>query len=632
MGQEYAFNHSYFTDGYSYLEEGNVIKAMQIWEDARSEITDNDEIDLRIGTHAMDVVMEQDLYGYYPLANKLFYWSLNASDFEKNREAIKKLKNQISVLMNSEQRERLEENFEASDSNILKEIKNFWISRDPDVTDEFNIRLIEHWQRLNYVQENFTLRSNTKIGTDDRGPVFLKYGEPDHIEEGILQFNNRRVQSWIRELVQLEKLRNRESRNLGSRQEMANTFLTSNISQFFDRPFYAIWVYESLDGESLDNSLIFIFGEDGNTHQFRELHSLDQLIPDKAYRGYDNLSDLGVSPSMFLQMMIYDRFSIVDRFFSEAFSEMQSAMFTIENRLSPQLSKSLKSTHESKISARQSGAPPDASDYLGRVSGFDTEVKQYRLMDEDGIPCLATFLFTNIFSDNHVEFNSTEINSVKVRAEIVEEGIVNVYRNNRDLKRRDSLDVFHVNVPHTGGGGEQNFKLNLFREPINGQQSVASHTGYSNAKSVQPEVLFFDEGTDLKVSDLILGYRKSENGPFNNDFFNFNLDPENRIPEGNDMAFYLETRNLQVENGISRFSIHYSISKKGRRVLFFRFPERSQFSYEVFFEIADSHYSDPVIIESDNLRPGRFTLQIVVEDKLSGEKIERETEFEVYEP
>jgi len=55
--------------------------------------------------------------------------------------------------------------------------RKFWKSRDPSPTTEYNERLVEHYRRLNYAKQHFFI-PQTK-GYDDRGIIYIKHGEPD---------------------------------------------------------------------------------------------------------------------------------------------------------------------------------------------------------------------------------------------------------------------------------------------------------------------------------------------------------------------------------------------------------------------------------------------------------------------
>jgi len=78
-----------------------------------------------------------------------------------------------------------------------KFLKRFWLSRDPDLTTEVNERLVEHYRRINYARAHF--RSKDPIGFDDRGLIYVKYGEPDErfISAVSLSQASKGNESWV---------------------------------------------------------------------------------------------------------------------------------------------------------------------------------------------------------------------------------------------------------------------------------------------------------------------------------------------------------------------------------------------------------------------------------------------------
>jgi GWxTD domain-containing protein len=68
------------------------------------------------------------------------------------------------------------------ESAQLNFLRQFWKAQDPTPDTPVNERLIQHLQRMHYVETNFS-RTNTQEPIDtDRGRVYIKYGPPDDIE------------------------------------------------------------------------------------------------------------------------------------------------------------------------------------------------------------------------------------------------------------------------------------------------------------------------------------------------------------------------------------------------------------------------------------------------------------------
>jgi GWxTD domain-containing protein len=62
-------------------------------------------------------------------------------------------------------------------ANRVNFIKRFWLQRDPTPVTAINERLLEHFRRVWYARRHF---SRGRDPWDDRGTVYIRYGDPDH--------------------------------------------------------------------------------------------------------------------------------------------------------------------------------------------------------------------------------------------------------------------------------------------------------------------------------------------------------------------------------------------------------------------------------------------------------------------
>ena len=56
-------------------------------------------------------------------------------------------------------------------------LESYWRRHDPNIISEENERLLEHLRRVNFVEEIY--HEKNRRGYDDRGEIYLKYGEPN---------------------------------------------------------------------------------------------------------------------------------------------------------------------------------------------------------------------------------------------------------------------------------------------------------------------------------------------------------------------------------------------------------------------------------------------------------------------
>ncbi|MFT5370466.1 MAG: GWxTD domain-containing protein, partial [Candidatus Latescibacterota bacterium] len=75
-------------------------------------------------------------------------------------------------------------------------LRQFWKGQDPTPSTPVNERLIQHLQRMTYVETNFS-RTNTEEPIDtDRGRVYITYGPPDEIERDASSSEGKPSEIW----------------------------------------------------------------------------------------------------------------------------------------------------------------------------------------------------------------------------------------------------------------------------------------------------------------------------------------------------------------------------------------------------------------------------------------------------
>ena len=170
---------SIFVNGEKELEKGEWKKALNIWYSAKQKISNAKDIDPRIGFNYIKFVTKTNKEKYYSLAAELYFWSLKAENFDEYGEYLHEEMERLKPIVNSDVYEFWEELYEQNYHKLLTEIKSFWVKINPYPSSKYNERLIEHWERIAYARKDFTEAKNTVFNTDDRGIIYVKYGEPD---------------------------------------------------------------------------------------------------------------------------------------------------------------------------------------------------------------------------------------------------------------------------------------------------------------------------------------------------------------------------------------------------------------------------------------------------------------------
>jgi GWxTD domain-containing protein len=137
----------------------------------------------------------------------LYYLSQLAIENGNYREAEKYLMTSLDRLKDesavAEILENIEPLFTEKDKTEYQEskdkgkfFKKFWIEKDPEPETSVNERLIEHFRRVAFANKNFTT-SSIHGKYDDRGKIYIKYGEPDskYISGGSMNIYSN--ESWM---------------------------------------------------------------------------------------------------------------------------------------------------------------------------------------------------------------------------------------------------------------------------------------------------------------------------------------------------------------------------------------------------------------------------------------------------
>jgi len=135
--------------------------------------------------HLSKIEMEED---NFEEAERYFIASLDNLNEE---DAIAEILEDVGMLFSDKDQEEYQQ---AEDKG--KFFKRFWMEKDPEPETKVNERLVEHFKRVKHAKEYFTTGSFYER-YDDRGRIYIKYGEPDakYMDGGgISVYSN---ESWV---------------------------------------------------------------------------------------------------------------------------------------------------------------------------------------------------------------------------------------------------------------------------------------------------------------------------------------------------------------------------------------------------------------------------------------------------
>jgi len=85
---------------------------------------------------------------------------------------------QVGLLVDSKVEKQWKELLERNDPSVYAALKRFWVTHDLTPATDYNERLIEHWQCIAYSRLNFNKGNKTFLGADERGNIYVRYGDP----------------------------------------------------------------------------------------------------------------------------------------------------------------------------------------------------------------------------------------------------------------------------------------------------------------------------------------------------------------------------------------------------------------------------------------------------------------------
>ena len=585
------------------LSEKNKQEALEYWVSHQKEIENPLQIDPRIGFSFIEIATANQLNSYYKQASMMYIWALTTHSRSKaHTDALMMELERLKPLFDYKKYRDLKKLAKENLTVFTDELINYWYLKDPTPDSKYNERLIEHWERIAYAKNHFTKNSLTVYGTDERANIYMKYGEPEKVESGVLTFNTAKVSGWLSEL---ETYRMGMSNNsaIGSSRSSGNNsnssirqtnsgiqsmkginLYTRNIASKFPNPAYDIWFYDekqlTQDYPSSDHWM-FIFGDEGDTRQYGLRESIDEFIPKTAYRFTARDQRKIVPPSIMLQMLMYDEFSIVDRYFSESFNNLQSRVFNNNSLRSirTHTSRIVKQENENRLRVRNitTNTLRETSTYEQNLDHIDSKITQFLFYD----PYLGTPYYKTICSfdiQNTLKLNYLQSGSTNYQFYL---NILLQDQNQRKKVHDTTLkfefaedylnqDVSYTNiyrVPAMSQFDQQLYHLKIVDQTAD--ERISSDSPFNkniialdNHDVENPEIPKKGRFESFSVSDVILGYKSKEfiKKELGNLSFNFSHDYTFKNISSLFIAF--EAYNIPKQEQFHKFNLTYEIGAK----------------------------------------------------------------------
>jgi len=601
-------------------QEGLHKQALNIWETAFADSTgqSRSDADPRIGIDYIRLATRHNFTDYYLKASDFYFRSISEGCHDEHRETLALELERLAPIMDSENYERLKNILDEDLSSLCNQLVSFWEKMDPTFSDGFNERLIEHWERIAHAKKQFQRSKNTVYQTDDRGLIYVRLGEPDRIKNGTMQFNYGLVRSWIQDIKDAQSHSGISQGSFGGDSAgNAGSIFTAPNSEYLQveeiarkallslkYPYYEIWVYRDLN-ESKHNNLVYIFGDDGDDGSFGLRNSLDDMIPNSAFRRSRNKGL--VTPGLIHQLLFYEQTSQIDTYFEEAYHDLESRILSM-NGLNRKTSRIVRDQNRNILSNKQFKAPPEESSIYDEVSLMEVESHQYRFLNRNNQPYLATYVSSrpqaSLYLDQVKEktYTTSNYKLIHYLATITEENeTIDIQQQNSRIyldqpgstnNMRESYTYFES--PNIAEGVQQTITAELHNTDKD-SGSVSDKIVLNNIRAIgkttkiQPSPLSGNQG-ELELSDILLGQKLADADSASRGLANFTVTHDRKIPEQTDLMVHFQVYHLSLQNqGTSKFEVDYRVSKKQKGFFKKLFGSNNEASLTLNFETLETY-------------------------------------------
>jgi len=594
----------FYEQGIAKRDSGNWQAALDIWL-AGYDSLKLQKPDTRLGVTFMELATQKKAEKYYEQASEIYFWSLSKDSVgeykQKLREEIERTKPVLDKEDYSEWLRVLKKN----DSGLSKKITTFWVFKDPVPTTEKNERLIEHWQRIAYARENFKNDNTNVYGTDDRGLVYVKYGEPDKKLAGKLGTDQMEIMRWFPN----------------------NFLLRQEIQRYNSNPEVEIWTYSGLKKEE---ATVFLFGKKSGFGKYGLRYGVEDFIPDRAFRRSSTRTTEGIMPGAFIQLMYYSELFSADNFFMDRFRELEAlwANARAAGDLSPNRDVLLgllghyRGMDQDNMEFKH--LPLDRTGAFEGVEPLDLNYKTFRYIDNENqsnLLIIAASTNKNVDEDfRPVFFKQAQKTKYKFRHVLLS------YDENLTLQekvvdypalRNHNTSIFDSLIIKL----DDRYRLVAEKIILDVRKARLEKTDISDtAKVIGISSVFLDEfvplsldRSKLEVSDLIVGVQTPHKLAQSTDY-PFPIIPKDPLKKSDSLSIYIELYNISDENSALRFDCELRMIKDDK------VSKKKKLSESFQIEASGEKLEKTFSLDISKLISGDYELTV----KISGKNLKKQ--------
>jgi GWxTD domain-containing protein len=613
-----------FEDGMRLVDEGKWREGLDLWESARDELSSLSLRDPRIGLAYVEVATKYEAADLYGIATSMLLWGLSGVPVEGASPAIRDELERVRLILPESMRRDWEDLDERPDDEVLLKLKQFWVEVDPTPITSENERLIEHWGRIHEARRRFVFNRSSPIDTDDRGIVFLRYGEPPRSDRGSLGASESEMR------LRLPGTRHSQDR--------------AALRRYDTNPQYEVWVYDDLNDQGFT---YFLFGNTDGTGPFELVDGVEDLIPPAA-RSQASARNVagGVPADHYLRLFYYQDLSMVGGHFGRRFGELDRLWNLYTERRRSYVSATGAAPQESELEAMEirfreedvyhPPNPPQRailSDFEGRARD-EVVAQMIRTLSDDEVPLLVVLSTSapRLTADRSAAYRQElEIPGWTMRHALIvrDEHLDEVGRLDQpiDPRRADVASFVLRHVPRP-------LHLTVTAQTL--QQAVVDEDGRPTADTLVaskrlpgqvhlvPDVPLNTDTTRLEMSDLLTGTPvppglESSDLPYD-------VLPAQILWRRDPLRVYLELYHIGQTSGGSNLSARFAViplTEEGEVD-----PDRSSVTLDdVRLQPEGRSYREFFDISLRDQEPGRYRLEVEITDGVRQQTRRRTSEL-----
>ncbi len=622
---------NFYETGLELVKKGDIDQALIVWEQGRKNLGKDNLSDPRIGIAYIETVIANVLTDRYEKAIEIYFWGLSGKNIDNHIDDIVAEAKRIVPLLDSNKAKIWNGLIRKKSTELSSKIKGYWLKNDPTPATIINERMIEHWGRINYSRKHYGQVKASPYGTDDRGTIFVKYGEPFSKRNGVLGKDVVEINRWYRQIAEYHWDRENHAKPLNNLSESnIRQKLVGRITGEQFHPEYEIWKYNNISGEF---PLFYVFGY-SDQRGFHHLDSTEGLIPGRFFLRHNaikikyKLKDeveayLDFPTGGMLQLMLYNDIRDFDEEFSRRYQELESiwmssfgqggfpAVTQIEAKRNSMINKD---TNESAMLT----GPEYISEFEGSNNKIHVVNTHFKSISKDNDPKLTivseSFQFIEGGRSDRKNINDSSYskdykltNTLKIfdadwnKVEEISDTITQSYYNT------SILEIDHKKE-------SRNFIVAVEFLPIGENTPKNPQIDISSIEDIIP---LNSDVAQLEISSIISGTHVPKD--MENIDYPFPVIPAKEIRFGENLKLYFEVYHLSLgPDGTASYDVEISLEYlKKRRFRSDRIERMTQKTTYLCKKKTAKKITGFVL---DAISPGEYDFTVEVTDNFSGQK------------